>query len=50
MVIERNLLNEHHKAILDRKKDALTIKSSLTDVVDTELKIINENEQEYHRL
>lgn len=50
MVTERNLLNEHSKAILDRKKEAQGIKDSLLDVVDSELKIINKNEQEYHRL
>lgn len=50
MVNERNLLNEHSKAIMDRKKEALGIKDSLLDVVDSELKIINKNEQEYHRL
>lgn len=41
MVNERNLLNEHSMAILDRKKEALTIRDSLSDVVDSELKIIN---------
>lgn len=35
---------------MDRKKEALGIKDSLLDVVDSELKIINKNEQEYHRL
>jgi hypothetical protein len=50
MVNERNLLNEHSKAILDRKKEALGIKDSLSDVVDSELNIISKNEQEYHRL
>jgi hypothetical protein len=49
-VNERNLLNEHSKAIIDRKKEALGIKDSLLDVVDSELKIISKNEQEYHRL
>lgn len=50
MVNERNLLNEHSKAILDRKNEALGIKDSLSEVVDSELKTINKNEQEYHRL
>jgi hypothetical protein len=50
MVNERNLLNEHSKAIMDRKKEAHGIKDSLLDVVDNELKIINKNEQEFHRL
>jgi hypothetical protein len=50
LVNERNLLNEHSKAITDRKKEAIGIKDSLLDVVDSELKIISKNEQEYHRL
>jgi len=43
-------LNEHQAAINDRKKEALLIRKTLNDDVDSELKIIHDNEQEYHRL
>ncbi len=50
LVKERTTLNEHQKAITDLKSQAQSIRDSLNDAVDTELKIINENEVEYHRL
>lgn len=50
MVKERQTLNEHYHAICDIKRQTLSIKDTLNEVVDSELKIIHENEQEYHRL
>jgi hypothetical protein len=44
------LLNDHLKSIEDRRSEALSIRDSLSDLVDTELKVIHENEKEYHRL
>lgn len=50
MVKERNSLNEHAKAISDLKIQTTQIRDTLNDIVDSELKIIHENEHEYHRL
>lgn len=50
MVKERDTLNEHSRAIADLKRHTLSIKDTLSSVVDAELKIIHDNEQEYHRL
>ena len=47
---ERNILNEHAKALQDLKNQTFSIRENLSDVVDSELKVIHENEQEYHRL
>lgn len=47
---ERNILNEHSKAISDLKNQTFSIRENLSDVVDSGLKVIHENEQEYHRL
>ena len=50
MVSQRTTLTEHFKAIHDRRKEAESIRGALTDSVDGELKIIHDNENEYHRL
>ena len=50
LVHERNGLTEHLRSLVDLKSQSLQIKKSLTDLVDSELKIIHENESEYHKL
>jgi hypothetical protein len=50
MVSQRTTLTEHIKAINDRRKEAESIRGALTDSVEVELKIIHDNENEYHRL
>lgn len=50
MIGQRTTLQEHLKSIEDRRRDAKSIRDALNDQVDTELKIIQDNEQEYHRL
>lgn len=50
LVRERNNLNEHLRAISDRKNEASSIFDSLNNAVDQEIKVIHDNEQEYHRL
>jgi hypothetical protein len=50
MVGQRTKLQEHMKAIVDRRREAKLIREALGDQVESELKIIHENEQEYHRL
>ena len=50
MIGQRTTLQEHLKSIEDRRREAKSIRDGLNDQVDTELKIIQDNEQEYHRL
>ena len=50
LVSQRATLTEHLKAIEDRRREAQSIREALAESVDGELKIIHENEHEYHRL
>lgn len=50
MVSQKISLTEHLKAIHDRRRETNSIRDALADTVEGELKIIQENEQEYHRL
>ena len=50
LVSQRTTLAENLKAIEDRRREAQSIREALAESVDGELKIIHENEHEYHRL
>jgi hypothetical protein len=50
MVSQKINLSEHLKAIHDRRRETNSIRDALAENVEGELKIIQENEQEYHRL
>lgn len=50
MVSQRMTLTEHIKAISDRRTEAESIRGALKDSVEVELKVIQDNETEYHRL
>jgi hypothetical protein len=50
MVSQKINISEHLKAIHDRRRETNSIRDALEENVEGELKIIQENEQEYHRL